>query len=337
MKAVWAWMLMLGVLLVAGTSCERLYESEGDCNPYYYLRFVYDKTLPPSDAFSKQVESVDVYVFDANGTFVKHYADKGEALGEIGYRIPLDLEPGDYQFVAWCGLDGNEGHFAVPESIARPEDLTCKMARKYGPDGLAYSDYDLHPLFHGKVTATLPDTQGEHVVTVFLMKDINYISLSLNHMSGALDPERFEVTMEDCNGFMAYDNSLLDDEQIEYRPWSQRGGVLDVETSDTTMGEAGFLVTEFVVARMMKDHDVRISILDKETGNIVFSIPLVKWALQLRSAHYSNMDEQEYLDREDTYNLMVFLQDDEKNPSNWASASIVINGWKIVEQGDMEL
>jgi hypothetical protein len=42
--------------------------------------------------------------------------------------------------------------------------------------------------------------------------------------------------------------------------------------------------------------------------------------------HYDNMGDQEYLDRQDEYNMTFFLDDD----MHWISSFIYINSWKVV-------
>lgn len=333
-------MILVAVLCCA--SCDSIYDDEGDCDPRYFVRFVYDMNMLYADAFAAQVGSVDLYVFDAEtGEYVAHFAEKGTPLTTGSYRMSLDLKAGKYDFIAWCGLADNEEDFALRNVIAKPEDLQCAMARSYD-EGVAYSSRNLHSLFHGSLTVELPDEEGDHIYTVKLTKDTNNINLSLNHAAGPLDPNRFEVTMTDENGLMAYDNSLMADEPIEYRPWSLRGGTLDMgevsalaEDEESGSREAGFLVAEISTARLIANRNAQINIVDKEKGKTVFSIPLVKWALMLRSANHAKMGEQEYLDREDEYNLMVFLADD--NKEGWMAMYIVINGWHIIDNGEVEL
>ena len=295
-------MTLAAVLLCS--ACGSVFDDEGDCNPYYFVRFVYDMNMLRADAFYTQVNSVDLYVFDAEtGEYITHLSDKGEALASGNYLMPLDLAPGKYEFIAWCGLADNGDDFTVPTVITQPEDLKCTMARSRNAAG-AYSNRNLHAVFHGSQTVELPAGPVEYVATVKLMKNTNNINLSLQHTAGALDPNRFEVTMSDENGLMAHDNSLLADEPIEYRPWSLRGGSVDLEGAD---GKAGFLVAELSTARLMANHNSRINIVDKKTAKTVFSIPIIQWATLLRSANHADMSNQEYLDREDEYNLMVFL------------------------------
>lgn len=353
------WCMAQAMMFVAALcclGCESIFDDEGDCARHYFARFVYDMNMLRADAFAAQVSSVDLYVFDAEtGSYVTHFSDRGDALASGGYRMPLELAPGTYDLVAWCGLAGNDGDFTVPSSLARREDLTCTMARSYDGKG-ATSNRNLHALYHGTLTAELPDEAGEHTVTVRLTKDTNNINLSLQHTAGPLDPARFEVTMTDDNGLMAYDNSLMADSPVEYRPWSLRSGTVDVAAEEGN-SEAGFLIAELSTARLMASHDARINIVDKEQGRVVFSIPLVQWALLLRSANHASMGEQEYLDREDEYNLMVFLgnkdngndnpgddpgEDPGEDPGDdpakesWMAMSIYINGWRIVNMDGVE-
>ena len=331
---------MLAVVLCC-SACDSVFDDEGDCDPHYFVRFVYDMNMLRADAFASQVGSVDLYVFDAEtGAYVTHLSDKGEALASGNYRMPLDLAPGKYDFVAWCGLADNDDDFTVPQTVAQPGDLKCTMARSRDEKG-AYSNRNLHALFHGSLSVELPDEEGEHVYTVKLIKDTNNIILSLNHTASPLDPARFEVTMTDENGLMAHDNSLLTDEQIEYRPWDLSSGSLNVTTSradaldddEDGSNQGSYLKAEISTARLMANRDCRINIVDKEQGKVVFSIPLIKWALMLRSSNHANMGDQEYLDREDEYNLMVFLTD---NNEGWLAMKIIINGWHIIEDDGIE-
>lgn len=334
------WCSMVIAAAICCSACNSIYDDEGDCDPHYFVRFVFDMNMLRTDAFATQVGSVDLYVFDAQtGDYVTHLSDKGEALSSGNYRMPLDIAPGKYELIAWCGLADNNNDFSVPQAITKPSDLTCTMTRNYDGNG-AYSDANLHALFHGMVEVDFPDKEGEHTVTVKLTKDTNNINLSLQHRAGPLDPNRFEVTMTDENGLMAYDNSLMSDEQIEYRPWSLRSGTVDIQSetvayADGDSQEAGFLIAELATARLMTSHAMRINIVDKQNGKVVFSIPLVQWALMLRSANHTDMGEQEYLDREDEYNLMVFLDDSEKE--GWMAVSIYINGWHVINNDDVEL
>lgn len=338
--------LALVAVLVCSSCDNYIYDDEGDCEPHYYVRFVYDMNMLYVDAFSTQVNSVDLYVFDAEtGKYVTHYKESGDALKRDNYKMSLDnLAAGKYKFVAWCGLSDNNQDFSVPANIAQLEDLTCTMARSYDETKqVAYSDRNLNALFHGTLDVDLPKNgEGEYVYTVKLTKDTNNVNLSLQHLAGEFDPERFVITVTDNNGMLAYDNTLADLTPIEYRPWNLRNGSVDMAEASTraegdeTEGgaQASFLQAEFATSRLMADHDLRINIVDTEKDNaVIFSIPLIKWALMLRSVNYDGMEDQDYLDREDEYNLMVFLAED---TDGWVAMQIVINGWHVMDNGSVE-
>ena len=60
----------------------------------------------------------------------------------------------------------------------------------------------------------------------------------------------------------------------------------------------------------------------------MFSIPLVDYALLVKGRYNEAMDDQEYLDRQDEYNMTFFL--DEKD--QWYDAYIYIESWMVVLQ-----
>lgn len=93
------------------TSCDSLiYEHEGDCLVSYRLKFRYDMNLKFADAFAHEVKSVRLYAFNMEGELVWQASEQGEVLASENYVMTLDLAPGKYRLVAWCGL-GNEESF----------------------------------------------------------------------------------------------------------------------------------------------------------------------------------------------------------------------------------
>lgn len=324
--------LACGALMSIGVSgCESIYDKTQDCDPYFYLRFVYDMNMDYADAFGPKVNSVEVYVFDAaTGEYVAKFRDSGAALKQEGYKMRIDLKPGNYEFIAWCGLEDNEGHFMVPSDIQKPQDVSCTMARDRDADGLAIQDKNLYSLFHGKISAELPDTPGDHIYTVPLIKDTNNINFSLQDISGKdLDPERFTIKFHVNNGAMAYDNTVLDDEMIEVRPYYQAWGSAAVgskaEVEPVTRHDV--VVAEMSTARLIESHDPYIEVIDNARMETIYQIPLVKWALMLKSDNYSKMGNQEYLDREDEYNVILYVNGD---TNTYMAVVIEINSWRLV-------
>lgn len=321
------------LLIVGATSCESIYDKTQDCDTYYYLRFVYDMNMDYADAFASKVESVDVYVFDSeSGYFVDKFSESGEELKRDNYRMCLYLRPGNYEFVAWCGLAENEDHFTVPEQVNRIQDLRCRMDRTHDEEGTATQNVLLYNLFHGKLTAELPDEPGDHLYTINLIKDTNNINFSIQEVNNlAIKPEDYIIKMHASNGFMDYDNSLLDDEEIVYRPYRKVSGTASVD--ETRADEyTNVILAEMSSSRLVATHNPTIDVIEVNSGKTIYSVPLVKWALMLKSEQYSQMANQEYLDREDEFNVVLYI-----NAQKLVAVEIMINGWHMVINSDAVL
>ncbi len=331
------------VALFATLSCNDLiYEHEGDCDVRYRLKFRYDMNLKFADAFAHEVKSIRLYAFDTAGELVWQASEQGEALAAQDYAMELALAPGNYRLVAWCGL-GDEESFSLPDAAAActPEDLHCRLnclggAPAETPDGQAApacSDQDLRPLFHGMMEVELPEgVDGEeHTYEMILTKDTNVFRVVLQHLSGEdIVAEDFEFCIEDCNGWLACDNSLLQDAQVEYRPWAVYSGEAGVGAG-RAITTVKVVVAELTVNRLFvrdwtKYPRPALTIRTAADGELVASVPIIDYALLVKGEHYKQMDDQEYLDRADEYNMTFFLDANNR----WTSTMIQILSWRVV-------
>lgn len=300
----------------------------------YYVEFVYEMNMKYADAFRNDVKAVELYVFQ-NGQFVKHYTATTTDKFERGYRMDVsDLTPGEYEFITWCHGKVSNPDFKLPDDkdIKKPADLNCILQTTNQT-----SNANLTALFHArneKVVLEEKPEGYEQTVLVELTKNTNNINLSLTQLGNAkMEPGQFDVQMVDGpvgNGIMGYDNAVSGAEVI-YTPWY--GPVYGTESfvGNPTSNEINYMHTEISTARLMADHNPTIVIRDtKNNDEIVFSIPIVKWALAFRSQNYGSMKDQEYLDREDEYNVVLYL---EKNDKGWTAVQVVINDWRVVDNG----
>lgn len=334
-KEMKMWMLLLASLSMATTSCDKILDEENvDCSTEYRVKFKYDKNMKFADAFANEVKSVTLYAFNEDGTFAFQSTEQGDVLSEDGYSMQVEVEPGDYNLVAWGGLEGEES-FAVPvlrQGVSTIDDLNCKMNREHisrAADGSAYVNEDLKPLFHGLVQKqSFGRAATQQVITVELTKNTNNVRIILQHLSGEnVDVSKFTFTIEDENGFMNYDNKLLDDEELTYYAWRTDSGTADMDNTDGTRAttSVGVAIAELTVARLVKENKPILTITNEE-GEKVLSIPLIDYALLVKGYYNRNMTDQEYLDRQDEYNMTFFLDEND----HWASSSIIINSWKVV-------
>ena len=73
------------LLLLVLFSCTSIDETLPECR--LYVRFRYDYNMEFSDAFASQVNRVDVFVFDKDGTFIMKKSEQGKTLGSGSYRM----------------------------------------------------------------------------------------------------------------------------------------------------------------------------------------------------------------------------------------------------------
>lgn len=339
-------------LLASLTSCDNaIYDDEGDCDVIYRLRFRYDMNMKFADAFSHEVKSVRLYAFNSEDKLVWQTEESGERLAQEGYDIILPLQPGDYKLMAWCGLDNGES-FTVPtiDTGDTRDPLQCRLNRTQHPEDGAVSTEDLHPLFHGTLDVNLPENLdgGEYIYTMPLTKDTNVFRIVLQHLSGKnIEADDFTFKIEDNNGWLHHDNSLLDDENITYHAWSVYSGSAGVDTPNTmayalnpqpstlnqtrAITDVKVAVAELTVSRLVqRDWTVNakpmLTIRKADDGELVARIPIIDYALLVKGNYNRNMSDQEYLDRQDEYNMTFFL--DENN--HWLSTTIIINSWRVV-------
>ncbi|WP_167511902.1 FimB/Mfa2 family fimbrial subunit [uncultured Bacteroides sp.] len=320
-------LMLLSVLFVM-TACDGIYEDEGDCSVHYHVKFRYDMNMKFADAFAHEVNSVTLYVLDEQNNVVWQGSEQGETLAQEGYAMEVDVAPGSYSLLAWCGLAGGNS-FAVPVS-SRKEDLICSLKREHKLDGTAYVKEDLNRLYHGYLEKqTFSSEEGTHTFVVPLVKNTNNIRVVLQHLSGEpVDKDKFTFSITDENGVMNWDNKLLSDEPVTYYAWHTDSGTAGIDDVDSrTVSSFSAAIAELTTARLVKEKAPRLKVTN-DKGETVFSIPLIDYALLVKGEYNRRMDDQEYLDRQDEYNMVFFLDEGDR----WMDAYIYINSWKVVLQ-----
>lgn len=338
--------IFTGLSILAFTSCHHpVFDYEGDCEVTYGMRFVYDMNLKWADAFPSEVNSVNLYVFDNKGLFVKEFLGRGDQLNYAGYEMPLDLAPGTYSFVAWCGLynpDTDYDSFSVIEPVPGKttiQELTCSLNTLADAENPVYSDRQLDFMYHGMLeNQQLPDSQdGAHYVyTIYLTKDTNHIRIILQQLSGEnMNPADYGFSITDANANLNYDNSPAQSDEVLYLPWDKvtgEAGVGKEEGSGINIVYVDGVIADFSVSRLLADHskEMMLTISDLENGKTIATVPLIQYALLAKEyyvkAYKHPMTEQEFLDREDEYILTFFIDENNK----WLDSSILIHSWRVV-------
>ena len=299
------------LLLLVLFSCTSIDETLSECQ--LYVSFRYDYNMEFTDAFATQVNRVDVFVFDKDGTFIMKKSEQGKTLGSGSYRMQLQLPIGEYRIATWAGMSDA---FEMPEPVAGKstlEDLTVKMKRE---ESLIHNKV-LEPLWYGEIQTVNFTGKQEQTETVRLIKVTNKFRFILQK-SGPGE----ELDMNDClfeiradNGYYDWNNDLLDDDMISYQPYH--------------LEDVG-IVAEMNTMRLLEHKKVYLTLTRKSDSKELMKVDLIPYLL-LTKMEGHNIPAQEYLDRQSEYAIVFFY-----NPEllNFLSTKIMINGWTIWLKGE---
>lgn len=312
---------------------------ESDCtDSYNIVRFTYDYNLKYACALDAEVEALTLYLVDSETQkLVKRIdIDHARDLNENNEFV-LRTAPGEYDILVWAGRHAKSYDIEPGEvGVSRPEHFHCRMRRISGETG-PEPDGRIERLYYGKIHTklTYASPKSPNRLTVPLMKDTNEVRVVLQQtVGGPVDASDYIVTITDNNGWLNHDNTIRPDETLTYRPHTVRSGSVDIndDPRDARSGEqvrspqaTSASLHEFTVSRLMqKETDPILTVKTKE-GKTVLQVSVRDYALMLAGIDRKDMAPQEYLDRQDEYNMTFFLQG-----GTWLSSVIIINNWRIV-------
>lgn len=317
---------LIGVVAVAAGlyACDWIHD---DSLPLceYRLHFKYDYNMKFADALQHEVDYLTLFFHDADGNFLfQRRIEKSEL--DSHNSITLDLEPGIYQVVTWAGLDDKSYRWPAPQTgssvVKDSKVLTLRREDTTQPD-------ELHPLWHSLDTLTVTRDMPE-ADTVSLAKNTNKLRVVLQNVMGEdMDVNNFSFQIVADNGYMDYDNSLLEDPQIHYLPYYAENVRLGADsTPGATVGGQFVAVAEMNTMRLMAGRNYRLIIRHHGWEKDVLNVNLNDYLL-LTKMEGHRISAQEYLDRQDEYLIIFFLTprvcpdcpdppgpDDPDNPDN---------------------
>lgn len=310
--------LGLGIMLLS-VSC--LKDDLSDCpvpGNSYYIRFVYDYNLAYEDLFHKQVSKVDLYLFNKDGIFIQKLTDEvANGTFPRGYKmeIPEDIRQDASYYIAWAGLHTDHHQATTPiPGTSHMNELTTKLA----PRSNFTVNTLISPLWYGML---LPDQAKEdNVQTISLIKDTNAFRIILQSLNKEpIDVNQFDFHLESVNGSYTYENKVASAETWIYEPF--------VKKNDPAAGA----VVELHTMRLLDDRVNRLVIQQNSANTPLLDINLNDYLNELKLELYPDLSLQEYMDREDSYKILIFLNINntpEPTDPEFVAASIDINGWE---------
>ncbi len=283
------------------------------------LRFVYDHNMKFADAFGHEVKRLTVYIFDEAGKIVKTKTVEKESFDK-NFTLPLELHPGKYTVLTWAGLYEESYHFTKADANTSIEQLgiSIKNAEKK-------VDYQLKHLWHGMLQIEFDGT-GHKIYTVPLIKDTNTFRIAmLTQSSTPIDMNNYDLSISEDNGAYTYMNEIVPNNTITYRPYYQS----DALTQKQGETEYAGAVYELRTGRLMANQPTRFTVYSHKANKTVLDIDLTDYLAILRMEENANLPLQEYLDRQDQYNITFFFTEGTSPEENFLSVQVYINNWLI--------
>ena len=347
--------LLFTISIGAITACDSVLEfDEGDCSIAYGIIFKYDYNIKQVDAFAQEVKNITLYAFDHNNNLVAMKAESGDMLSTGEYAMSMDIDPEKYHLIAWAGLDDES--FAVPlltpgksnitdlnvKTIRNSVDVTANPSKSEGDKVKFIVKRELSSLWHGEFKKGSSTRNGRKRFTeVSLLKNTNNIRIALvqvkqnenTPITRAINKDELKFNIYDDNGFMNYDNTLLDDDMLTYKPFMTEQRTVTTRAFSVVDTEYPAVIAELSVARLMKDKNPELSIIDTKTNKSILKTgDLIGYLNLLRIEKYADMPLQEYLDREDNYSMLVFVDES----LTLINTVIEINDW-VIQLNDFDL
>lgn len=314
--------LCLLAAIVAIISCDSIFTDRSDCPSGLDLYFRYDYNMSFVNTLHKKNDCLTVCVYDSEGYLVTTRTESGKALADEGYHMQFDIPEGNYNIIAYGGMACEKSSFRFGKSSVRStSDKISDIMVEINHTDMT-SNRQLHNHFHGLKNVVVDEEFVQD--TLYMMKNTNNIRIILQQVQGnPLTSSDFTFTLTDDNSLMDYTNKVVPNGKITYSPWTCGEQVIgSVEEGDTPTSVA---FAEFSTARIIANSGSRLTIIHNESGKEVLSIPLDKYLLLLRSELYADMHAQEYLDREDEWSMVFFLD----SGLRWINTHIVINDWTV--------
>lgn len=273
------------------------------------INFVYDMNMIFASTFPSGVTSSSVWVFDSTGKLVMTHTDNSQEALTKDYSVTMKLPAGTYNFVTWLGLTESAPLSLRSRNPSHIEDLSLSLKLKDGSNGVKTFDSFFPPFYHGAIqnvslTAT-PEEALKKEITIPITCDTKNLCVMVQRIDNPdINLEDYDFRIENGNNFISWDNVAQATESFYYLPAQISSD--EIKVSEESSG-VGAIYAYFTFFPFLSSQDIRLVITNKKEGIEIANLPLVEYILKAKPDGVPAMSNQEYLDRQDTYLLKVFL------------------------------
>ena len=302
------------------SSCDWVNDDLSDCPTGTWLKISYTYNILNVDAASTQVGDITILAFDKNDKYVDRLDVDSITLHQGYCMVRLPFPEETYHLLIWGGISGYQ--YQLPNLKAgqtERKSLNISLAC----DNKNQFNRKLNALFHSSLE-NITISEEYQVITAGLVKNTNYFSCILQDENNLpLRQEDFAFTLESTNGVIDYTNTPVGTTPTCYLPYRQELSL--------TSEQIPIIHARLNTLRIMKGDDTTLSIKHTPSGKTILQYLLL-------SKNYPNnigdISDQEYLDREDSYTLMFFIQSSDTGIPR--IPTMKVNDW-IIRLNDSEL
>ena len=305
------------------SSCDWVNDDLSDCPTGTWLKISYTYNILNVDAASTQVGDITILAFDKNDKYVDRLDVDSITLHQGYCMVRLPFPEETYHLLIWGGISGYQ--YQLPNLKAgqtERKSLNISLAC----DNKNQFNRKLNALFHSSLE-NITISEEYQVITAGLVKNTNYFSCILQDENNLpLRQEDFAFTLESTNGVIDYTNTPVGTTPTCYLPYRQELSL--------TSEQIPIIHARLNTLRIMKGDDTTLSIKHTPSGKTILHLPLTQYLSKNYPNNIGDISDQEYLDREDSYTLMFFIQSSDTGIPR--IPTMKVNDW-IIRLNDSEL
>ncbi len=315
--------MLLALLCISSTSCDRLHEDLQPCVTGARLRFVYDYNMEFANAFPSQVDCLTLLVYDLDGNYIRTLTAGRPETADEDWRMVIDLPTGKYHLIAWGGIDCQDASFSF---VSQPATTPMNGLKVKLNSSFVDPAHALHHLYYGALDIEIPPVgdDSEYVEdTVYMMKDTNDLRIMLANIDGTpADEADYDFSLITDNTLLDWDNNLLNAGETTYTPWTRGNAEFGINTIGLT---ATMAYAEISTSRFVYGNPTTLLITRRSDGYELIRIPLLNVLRQYKSERWGSMETQEFLDRQSYWPITFLLNEGDLN----VSFRIVVDDWLV--------
>ena len=301
------------------SSCDWVNDDLSDCPTGTWLKISYTYNILNVDAASTQVGDITIFAFDKNGKYVDRLDVDSITLHQGYCMVKVPFPEDTYHLLIWGGASDNL--YQLPNLKAgqtERKSLNISLAC----DEKNQSARKLNALFYSSLE-NITISEEYQVITAELVKNTNDFSCILQDENNLpLRKEDFAFNLESANGVIDYTNTPVGPTPVCYLPYRQEVSV--------TSEQIPVIHARLNTLRIMKGDNTTLSIKHIPSGKIILHLPLTQYLLlsKIYPDNIGDISDQEYLDRQDTYTLLFFIQSSDTGIPQLCPL-MKVNGWTI--------